>query len=510
VESHPKEPDKRDLYEAAELEAVIVNMGQRSVYNRQISVRDVIRPSVAIYVNVHGEFIRNGVAFKALYGDTNCAFVSCMHVTGRRCFFRHPVTKEFVKCDWLLHPGTKDISVSVDGSLLSLQLSGAVFKLSPVSRDTETQARMCTMSVPNDEYAIVQCIGYYAKDRYRFEHHSDTYKGQCGSAYEVQGCVAYIHTSTDDMTRTNNAEPIDVLDVLFCLDNISNTSKCFFKPSETEVVEAAFSQKEFILWGQPTIRKYQELIPVGRVSSRISLPNYPENVSITLRPSLTQKIDPDYFMLKQDLCKGKYFYNNPTRETIENAEMRLDEERPFPISDSAKEIALRYVDMALEVPLTHKAWTFEQTAEHMERQKGAGFPLAYLGFQDRQSFIDWCVVQGYHEDIELLTDILMDLGPFVKSVGKVEWGAIADYLAKKSRTFMIPGAHILLAQLLCYGQGNMNLKNFLWSAYGFNPFKGGVMRMAREFLCIDEQGRRKYPIIIAWDVKANANAFEAR
>jgi hypothetical protein len=535
--SPPKEPDKEDetpnigeqlpvlshevlrdvvLKEQApplqisQLEAVITSQGQRSVYYRQIDLKDVIRPLVAIYCkDAEGNLIRNGVAFKIVL-DAAYAFVSCMHVTGRRCFFRHHDTDVFERCEWMVHPARRDISVSVDPSLLKLQLNGAVFKIGPVSRETETQARMHTMNPLNDSLSLVQCIGSYAVDRRRFEHYSDTYKGQCGSPYEVQGSTNYIHTSTDEMTRTNNSEPIDMSDVYLCLNNTLNTTLCNFvtQNPEYDVIEGNYSQinfkrvLSFINIGAPTKRIYQELIPVGTLNTnKINLPNYGETVSTNLAPSMTKIIDPVFFEEHASLVKGKYFYNNPTKQSIDNAEMRLDEIRPFPIEDDSKKISLTYVDRILEVPLSDSCWSFSQTYDHMEKEKGAGFPLAYLGFADRQSFLDWLMLHGYHLDAERLTDTLMDLGPFCRSVGKVEWATISDYLAKKSRTFMIPGAHILLAQLLCYGQGNMNLKNYNWSSYGFNPFKGGVTNMAREFLCNDENGRRKYPIIIAWDVR---------
>ena len=55
----------------------------------------------------------------------------------------------------------------------------------------------------------------------------------------------------------------------------------------------------------------------------------------------------------------------------------------------------------------------------------------------------------------------------------------------KIRTFIIPPANLLYWQLRLFQRQNDNMKLHLWSSYGFNPFGGGVNKLAN--------GMRRFP-----------------
>jgi len=246
---------------------------------------------------------------------------------------------------------------------------------------------------------------------------------------------------------------------------------------------------------------YNELIPVGRINPSYSLPRYPHEHDLMLKKSAMWDIDSQFCIQYRDQVEGKFFFNYPTAATVHKAEMRLDEKRPKAGSDSTKELSLQFVDKILEIPLTHKVWTHEQVLEHTDMEKGSGMPLCYLGYQTRADWVNNREFQAALKSTKTLYEYIIQFGVYTKNVGKVEWATMADHVDGKARTFNIPGANVLYAQHMCYAQGNENLKEHVWSMYGFNPFKSGVRQMEDLLLEKNEFGVLKYPIRFAWDVR---------
>jgi len=212
-------------------------------------------------------------------------------------------------------------------------------------------------------------------------------------------------------------------------------------------------------------------------------------------PSYLKRIDLESWNNLSKLC-GSYFYNTPTIESIEIAEMKIDEVRPWPKLDEVRAYAQVIADKMLESALTAREWTNIETLEHLDLKKGVGIPLKYCGFKTRdQLFTSELWLQNY-EDIKFLKDLL----PFYESVGKEELTGIEDYYDKKSRTFQTTGAQLLYWQIRLYGQGNENLKLFKWSKYGFNPFYGGVNNWYKDIMVKDENGKLLYTVRICWDI----------
>jgi hypothetical protein len=72
--------------------------------------------------------------------------------------------------------------------------------------------------------------------------------------------------------------------------------------------------------------------------------------------------------------------------------------------------------------------------------------------------------------------------PVWKVSPKTEWYPASKLDADKVRTFIVPPFHLLYYQKALYETQNMAMKEFHWSAYGFNPYQGGVDRLARKLL----------------------------
>lgn len=246
--------------------------------------------------------------------------------------------------------------------------------------------------------------------------------------------------------------------------------------------------------GEPQ-REYKELKFLGRLHPRLCKRNLRSEFSMTKRPAPLKDIDPEQWAEWDNMVRDKFFWNDPTYSSVEASEMRMDEVRPWPEMDDFKRLALSYVDRILEAPLSADMMTHEEVMAHMDLKKTPSVPWRYMGYKTRKDFfdsLDWHSMKDSVAAHELI-------GHLYRVVPKDAWSDIADWDADKTRTFLVPGAHVLYWQLRLFGPGTEAIKNFSWSKYGFNPFSGNVHRMACQLLLSDENGA-VYPIKLYWDI----------
>lgn len=233
----------------------------------------------------------------------------------------------------------------------------------------------------------------------------------------------------------------------------------------------------------------------------------PEVLNTTVLPTPLLSILPEEHRKLEGYVKDKFFYNRPTKETIKNAEDRLDEERPWPKEDECKRRALRFADKTLEPALTHKAWTNEQVYDHADMKKRPGAQFNWMGYKTRLELVKsklWIdFILGNINALQMLDMVYI-------STPKEEWASWEDLANLKARTFQISGYHVLHYQLLCFGEGNEGIKNTLWSKYGFNPFMGGTTRFGKSFMIVGKNGKLRFPWRIAWDISGYDRKVDLR
>lgn len=214
-----------------------------------------------------------------------------------------------------------------------------------------------------------------------------------------------------------------------------------------------------------------------------------------MRTSYMKELDMEMWARWNEDVKGKFFYNVPSQSTVDIAEMKMDRKVTL-VTDIIKKHSICMVDQILEPVLTHLAWSDEDVYNHIDMDKGPSVPMKYMGFSTRKEYAvsdHWIAVK---DDIDSLTE----LGILYASVPKEEYAKIEDWLVK-SRTFCIPGFHVLFWQAKCFGQGNFNLKKFWWSKYGFCPFGGGTRSLWESMNQTKKNGKFKFPVRISWDAK---------
>lgn len=137
-------------------------------------------------------------------------------------------------------------------------------------------------------------------------------------------------------------------------------------------------------------------------------------------------------------------------------------------------------------------WGYERIHESIDVDTSPGVLWTLLGYKTKGEVLSDTIA----------SDIIMSLfaqpnfekyPPVWRLVDKLEWYHIDDLLADKVRTFIIPPLELLFYCKMIHGQQNELMKDFWWSAYGFNPYQGGVDRLARELM--------KFDIIVTYDVK---------
>lgn len=247
---------------------------------------------------------------------------------------------------------------------------------------------------------------------------------------------------------------------------------------------------------RPSNREYKELLYIGQLNPALRKRAIPKGPTLFCKPSLLYDISRDDW---DDFHQytGQYFYNIPSIESIDKAEMKIDEERPWPKMDSIRAFAQSIADRMLEVPLTAKEYTDKETLEDMFLDKGPSIPWKFMGHKTRKSVYESKLWLDNFEDVEFLKELL----PLYESVGKEELASVADFDNKKVRTFQTTSAHLLYWQKRLFGRGNENLKNYMWSKYGFNPFYGGTDLWYKELNQKDEDGELIYPVRRNWDIE---------
>lgn len=131
--------------------------------------------------------------------------------------------------------------------------------------------------------------------------------------------------------------------------------------------------------------------------------------------------------------------------------------------------------------------TTEEIYADMNLSKSPGLPWTKLGFRTKMD----CVNSNLYLEHRLRH--FDERVPVWTAVGKVEWLHISDLVEDKIRTFIIPPIDFLEDQKRFYQCQNRAMKMFHWSSYGFNPYSGGVNRLAQRLL--------RNPIFMTYDVR---------
>jgi hypothetical protein len=139
--------------------------------------------------------------------------------------------------------------------------------------------------------------------------------------------------------------------------------------------------------------------------------------------------------------------------------------------------ACAIVEQMFAPALTATVTPWSECVGEFEMDKSPGVPWTGSGFRTKgqvaefpDEFAEYCV-QAVEKDVHVVFG----------TVAKVEFLPIAEIKEDKVRIFSPGPFHFLMWQAHLYSQQNQQLKNFSWSGYGYNLFRGGCNHLARQF-----------------------------
>jgi hypothetical protein len=193
------------------------------------------------------------------------------------------------------------------------------------------------------------------------------------------------------------------------------------------------------------------------------------------------------------LAGDQYQVVIPTRDTVERVMRSWDERAPITFQKSKfYEYSLEYLSRSYRSIFNNPIPSDEQVYEWMDMSTSPGYPASFFGIKSKRECYGDLGYQKFKREFSYsLTEFALH-----KVTPKVEYLPRESILAPKCRLFVIPELHLLENQLRYGKQTSLNMKNYKWSAYGFNPYMGGTDKLARELLT---KPIRFYYDISGWD-----------
>lgn len=187
-------------------------------------------------------------------------------------------------------------------------------------------------------------------------------------------------------------------------------------------------------------------------------------------------------------------------------------------SDPLFHRAIEFVTEMYRPALTCGVVSWPDALAEFDYTKSPGVPFTGYGFRTKEQviafpdeFVEFCI-----------QSVNMDAKVVFGTVPKTEFLLITDILADKIRLFSPGPFHFLATQSRLYSEQNRRLKNFAWSGYGFNLFRGGCNTLAKSLqslgVCFDldiPRCDKSFPLMeVVYNMRnsmlQNTTAFDVR
>lgn len=240
----------------------------------------------------------------------------------------------------------------------------------------------------------------------------------------------------------------------------------------------------------PIYSNYKNLVYLGRVPGGANYTKTP--YFRELHPYANRVSNLEYFL---QLSGDTYYVVKPTEENV-NFTISTFEQRPpltptSPLQSKCFDYSLAYFDSIYGHLFEDCVATNEEVHEYIEFCKSSGYTGTFSGFRTKgdlvksPQFNTW--FHGKHHYNET---------PIWSCVPKGEYKDKQDILANKIRLFLIPPYELLYEQIRFGKRVSIRMKNYLWSAYGFNPYNGGTNQLAIQ---LKSKRNRIFYDVSGWD-----------
>lgn len=225
--------------------------------------------------------------------------------------------------------------------------------------------------------------------------------------------------------------------------------------------------------------KFQHLIYLGKLpTSSIFKETIP--YTRTIHP-LSRNIDEPFRTQLLDHAGDTFYVGRPTQENVEFTIQSFDKRQPTSYHDNFHDYAMRFLECYSGI-FDDCILSSEELMAEIDLTKASGHPGPYFGLFTKHDLINDDLFQEYFDCQIYLNDTELCIWTVYP---KKEMKTLEDLKNNKIRLFTIPPYCLLYEQVRFGKKSSLGLKGFGWSAYGFNPYGGGVNKMAERLLQFD-------------------------
>lgn len=198
------------------------------------------------------------------------------------------------------------------------------------------------------------------------------------------------------------------------------------------------------------------------------------------------------------LAGDKFYVVRPTTENIETTIQSWEQKKETtflsPENKPFFDRALQFFKQEYGLLFDNCIAPDEELYSFIDYTKSPGFPGNYFHIRTKRELVNdpgyQKFIKEFHNRYWLPSPVYWTASP------KREFKDKDEILINKIRMFQIPSFELLRSQLKFGKRVSLKMKNFKWSAYGFNPYGGGVDRLARTLL---QKPNRFIYDISGWD-----------
>lgn len=190
----------------------------------------------------------------------------------------------------------------------------------------------------------------------------------------------------------------------------------------------------------------------------------------------------DHMYPLKEHAGDEYVVVKPTLASMNTVIKKWDTRNPVNYNDKFHWYGFTYLHMQYGSlcydPIAHS----EEISEYVNWTTSGGFPSNMFRFNNRLELQQDPNYQEWEE--KEVSTLESNFGPAVYTASnKIEFKKRVEVVEdNKMRKFQIPPHHLLKMQLKFGKRISLRMKGYKWSAYGFNPYSGGVHKLALALL----------------------------
>lgn len=210
--------------------------------------------------------------------------------------------------------------------------------------------------------------------------------------------------------------------------------------------------------------------------------NYKSTPKVRYTSAFAKEYGAALDQLKQ-IAQDRFWIVQPTTRNISKTVQSWEERPPCTFENEENKPFLKFAIQFLQREygqlFKNSIANSEELYSYIDYSKSPGFPANHYGIQTKRELMEDA---GYRKFCEKYNNYYIPVLPIWTASPKKEFKHIDEILADKIRMFQIPPFELLRSQLKFGKRVSLRMKEYKWSAYGFNPYEGGCNRLAKTLL----------------------------